>query len=90
MKEVPKLVVAIVLGSAAAFVAPVKSQPVPRTDLPSTDAPLPAMQSFELRQDTFAEREEFLRRRAAEMRQQEIERVKPLPAQVIKQGPAPK
>lgn len=88
MRAVPKVLVAVAFVTVATLAHPVKSQPAPRTDPPSTDAPLPAMQRFELRRDTFAEREEFLKRRAAEMREQNVEQVAPLPAQQIRRAPS--
>jgi hypothetical protein len=56
---------------------------------PKPAVPLPGMQHFQIRQDTFAQRETFLRQRALQMQQQKIEPVAPLPAQRIEAPPPP-
>ena len=88
MTAVPKMLVSVALVSSLTLAQPAKSQPLPRPNSPPTDVPLPSVQRFELRRDTFGEREEFLKRRAAEMGEQNVEQVPQLPAQQIKRAPS--
>jgi hypothetical protein len=77
--------VLLVLATASAIAqTPGQSVTPEKTiDPPAPATGLPALRSFQIRQDTHAEREAFLKQRQLELDQKKVQEVRPLPQQTI-------
>jgi hypothetical protein len=77
------LLIGLGLGISSAHAQPAGPSPTPPSGSGDPGLNLPSIQRLEIRQDTPAEREVFLERRRQQMLGQQIEQVKPLPAQRV-------
>jgi hypothetical protein len=85
VRVLASLIAALVIGPAMAQVP----SPAP-TSAPIHSTAPPGLQRFQIRQDTYDEREAFLKRRQAEQDQRKIQEVSPLPAQIIAPPSSPR